>query len=286
VTARPFLRPLSPAARLGRALTPWGRRLVLWAFALWCLFPIYWLATMSLKQQVDAMARPPLFVFVPVWDNYAQVLRSPEVWSYLLNSTVVALGATALGLALGVPTAYVLSRYRFRGAADYGFWILSTRMTPPVAMLIPFFILYVETGLIDTYPGLIMAHVALNLSIVVWLMKGFFDDLPPEIEEAAFMDGATYFQAFRQIALPVALPGIGAVAILSFLFSWNEFLFSLVLADDIRTAPVGLHGFVGYQRVNWGELAASAMLLLAPVLAFVFVFQKQLVRGLTNGAVK
>jgi multiple sugar transport system permease protein len=286
VNARSFLRPVSGRARLVRALAPWGRRLILWLFALWCLFPIYWLLTMALKLQVDAMSRRPKFLFWPVWENFAAVLRSPEVWSYLMNSTIVAVGATTLGLALGVPTAYVLSRYRFRGAADFGFWILSTRMTPPVAMLIPFFILYVRAGLIDSYLGLIVAHVALNISIIVWLMKGFFDDLPPELEEAAFMDGATYFQAFRQIALPVTLPGIGAVAILSFLFSWNEFLFSLVLADNIRTAPVGLYSFVGYQSVNWGQLSASAVMMLAPVMAFVFVFQKQLVRGLTNGAVK
>jgi len=286
VTARPFLRPISGWTRLARSLAPWGRRLILWLFALWCLFPIYWLITMSLKLKVDAMARRPRFVFWPVWDNFAAVLQSAEVWGYLMNSTIVASGATALGLLLGVPTAYVLSRYRFKGAADFGFWILSTRMTPPVAMLIPFFILYVRTGLIDSYLGLIIAHVALNISIIVWLMKGFFDDLPPELEEAAFMDGATYFQAFRHIALPVTLPGIGAVAILSFLFSWNEFLFTLVLADDIRTAPVGLYSFVGYQSVNWGQLSASAVMMLAPVMAFVFVFQKQLVRGLTNGAVK
>ncbi|MFO1068074.1 MAG: carbohydrate ABC transporter permease [Geminicoccaceae bacterium] len=280
------LRPLPPATRLGRALAPWARRLVLWLFALWCLFPLYWLVNMSLKRQVDAMARPPRFLFTPVWDNYLGVIASPEVWGYFVNSTIVAAGSTALALLLGVPTAYVLARYRFPGNADFGFWILSTRMTPPVAMLIPFFVMYVQLGLADTIPGLIIAHVALNISIVVWLMKGFFEDLPGELEEAAFIDGATPFEAFRQICLPVALPGIAAVAILSFLFSWNEFLFSLVLADDVRTVPVGLYGFVGYQQIRWGELSASAVLMLAPVLAFVFVFQRQLVRGLTLGAVK
>ena len=204
-------------------------------------------------------------------------------WQFFQNSLIVAVGTTALALLLGIPTAYVLARYRFFGNADYGFWILSTRMTPPVAMLIPFFVVYVRTGLFDTYIGLILAHVAITISIVVWLMKGFFEDLPSEMEEAAFMDGATPFEAFLHICLPVALPGIAAVAILTFLFSWNEFLFSLVLADRIQTVPVGLYNFVGYQQIRWGELSASAVIMLAPVLLFVFVFQRQLVRGLTLG---
>ena len=280
------LPSVTPARRFGRALAPWARRLVLSLFAVWCLFPLYWLAAMSLKRQVDAVARVPRFVFWPILDNYAKVLANGEVWSYFGNSLIVASASTAAALLIGIPTAYLLARYRFPGNADYGFWVLSTRMTPPVAMLIPFFVLYVRTGLQDTYLGLTIAHVAINLSIVVWLMKGFFEDLPGELEEAAFMDGATPFQAFRQVALPVALPGIAAVAILCFLFSWNEFLFTLVLSEDIRTVPVGLYTFVGYQQVRWGELSASSVLMLAPVLAFVFVFQKQLVRGLTLGATK
>lgn len=277
---------LGRGARLRRAAAPWLRRLVLWAFALWCLFPLYWLVTMSLKRQVDAIARRPRFLFTPIWDNYLSVLSKGEVWDYFTSSLIVAGGSTALALALGVPTAYVLARYRFKGSADFGFWILSTRMTPPVAMLIPFFVLYVRTGLLDTYAGLIVAHTALNLSIVVWLMKGFFEELPNELEEAAFMDGATGFEAFRQICLPTALPGIAAVGILAFLFSWNEFLFTLVLADGIRTVPIGLYAFVGYQQIQWGELSAATVLMLAPVLAFVFVFQRQLIRGLSLGAVK
>lgn len=286
MNARAVLRPLTPWQRTRSGLAPWFRRLLLWLFAIWCLFPIYWLVTMSLKRQVDAMARVPRFLFEPILDNYAAVLRSGKVWAYFGNSAIVATATTVVALAIGIPTAYVLARYRFPGNADYGFWVLSTRMTPPVAMLIPFFVLYVKTGLHDTYVGLTIAHVAINLSIVVWLMKGFFEDLPSELEEAAFIDGATPFQAFRQVALPVALPGIAAVAILCFLFSWNEFLFTLVLSENIRTVPVGLYTFVGYQQVRWGELSASSVLMLAPVLAFVFVFQKQLVRGLTMGATK
>jgi multiple sugar transport system permease protein len=263
------------------------RKLLLWGFAVWCLFPIYWLFLTSLKRPVDVAARPPKFFFPPILQNYTEVLHDPSVWSFFRASTTVALGSTLIVLLIGIPTAYVLARYRFRGNADFGFWILTTRMTPPVAVLIPFFVMYVKTGLLDTSLGLIIAHVAMNLSIVVWLMKGFFEDLPPEFEEAAFMDGASHFQAFTQICLPVALPGIAAAGILAFMFSWNEFLFSLVLADsNVRTVPVGLYGFVGYQQIQWGSLSAAAILMLGPVLAFVALFQRQLIRGLTMGAIK
>ena len=277
--------PLS--RRIARRTNGPLRKMVLWGFALWCLFPIYWLFLTSLKKPIDVAARPPKFLFQPITQNYSDVLNDPSLWSMFGASTIVALGSTLVVLVIGIPTAYVLARYRFRGNADFGFWILTTRMTPPVAVLIPFFIMYVQTGLLDTYVGLIIAHVALNLSIVVWLMKGFFEDLPPEFEEAAFMDGATYFQAFYQICLPVALPGIAAAGILAFLFSWNEFLFSLVLADShVRTVPVGLYGFVGYQQIQWGSLSAAAIVMLLPVLAFVALFQRQLIRGLTMGAIK
>lgn len=265
-----------------------ARRASLAAFAVWSIFPVYWLVAMSLKQDRDVLSRRPrIFFFEYQFGNYAEVIVDPDTLSFFLNSAIVALGSTALSLAIGVPAAYVIARYRFRGATDFAFWILTTRMAPPVAVLIPFFVMYVTLGLNDTHIGLVFAHVALNLAIVVWLLRGFFEDLPFELEEAAFMDGATHFQAFRQISLPLAAPGIGAVGILSFLFSWNEFLFALVLADDaVRTVPVGIYGFVGFQTIAWGNLSASAVLMILPVVLFITVFQRSLVRGLTLGAVK
>ena len=272
------------SAMLGGA----ARRASLAAFAVWSIFPVYWLVAMSLKLDRDVLSRRPrIFFFEYQFDNYAEVIVDPDTLSFFLNSAIVALGSTALSLAIGVPAAYVIARYRFRGATDFAFWILTTRMAPPVAVLIPFFVMYVTLGLNDTHIGLVFAHVALNLAIVVWLLRGFFEDLPFELEEAAFMDGATHFQAFRQISLPLAAPGIGAVGILSFLFSWNEFLFALVLADDaVRTVPVGIYGFVGFQTIAWGNLSASAVLMILPVVLFITVFQRSLVRGLTLGAVK
>ena len=274
--------------RISAVLGAATRRCSLAVFAVWSIFPVYWLVAMSLKQDREVLSRRPrIFFFEYQFDNYAEVIVDPDTLSYFLNSAIVALGSTALSLAIGVPAAYVISRYRFRGATDFAFWILTTRMAPPVAVLIPFFVMYVTLGLNDTHIGLVFAHVALNLAIVVWLLRGFFEDLPFELEEAAFMDGATHFQAFRQISLPLAAPGIGAVGILSFLFSWNEFLFALVLADEaVRTVPVGIYGFVGFQTIAWGNLSASAVLMILPVVLFITVFQRSLIRGLTLGAVK
>ena len=274
--------------RVSAVLGAAARRCSLAAFAVWSIFPVYWLVAMSLKQDREVLSRRPrIFFFEYQFDNYAEVIVDPDTLSYFLNSAIVALGSTALSLAIGVPAAYVIARYRFRGATDFAFWILTTRMAPPVAVLIPFFVMYVTLGLNDTHIGLVFAHVALNLAIVVWLLRGFFEDLPFELEEAAFMDGATHFQAFRQISLPLAAPGIGAVGILSFLFSWNEFLFALVLADEaVRTVPVGIYGFVGFQTIAWGHLSASAVLMILPVVLFIIVFQRSLIRGLTLGAVK
>ena len=263
------------------------RRLLLAVFAVWTIFPLYWIFTMSLKREVDILASPPAWLFAPTLESYLQILREGEILGFFRNSLIVGIGATAVGLLVGVPAAYILARHEFKGRADYDFWILSTRMAPPVAMLVPFFVLYRQLGLHDTHLGLIVAHVAQNLAIVIWVMKGFFSDLPPELEEAALVDGATYWQTFRRIMVPLALPGIAATGILSFLFSWNEFLFALVLTNnEARTAPIGLHAFIGYQEVQWGALSASATIMLLPVLLLLVLFQRQIIRGMTLGAVR
>lgn len=270
---------------MSRLYRIWVPRLILYAFAVWCIFPLYWILLTALKTPRQALARPPLFWFEPTLDNFRKVIANPDIWSYFSSSTIVAAGSALLALALGAPTAYVLARYRFRGRGDFGFWLLSTRMTPPVAMLIPFFVLYFQLGLLDTHIGLILAHVTLNLSIVVWLLRGFFAELPQEIEEAAALDGDTYFQIFYRITLPLVRPGLISVGILIFLLSWNEFLFALVLGDEtVRTVPVGLYGFIGYQTIAWAELSASATLLILPVIIFILIFQRHLIRGLTMGA--
>ncbi|TKT76274.1 carbohydrate ABC transporter permease [Aquamicrobium sp. LC103] len=272
-----------------RKLTPGivVRRIILWGFAVWCLFPIYWLVNMSLKEAVDAASRPPTFVFVPTLVNYAEVIQDPRVAGFLTNSLIIALAATFFGLLIGAPAAYVLARHRFRGDGKIAFWILATRFTPPIAMLIPFFVIFYNLGLLGTHTGLVIAHVGINLAMIVWILRGFFQDLPRDLEEAAFIDGAGRFESFRKVILPLALPGIAAVGILTFLSSWNEFLFSMVLGgNNVMTVPVGIYAYIGFEQIEWGKLSAAATLMLAPVLVFIILFQRQLVRGLTLGAVK
>lgn len=264
-----------------------ARRAVLIVFAIWTLFPLYWMVATSLKKPVDAIASPPVWFFTPTLEAYTKVLSDPAVVGYFFNSLIVAVGTSGLGLLFGVPTAYVLARHRFRGRPDYAFWVLSTRMTPPIAMLIPFFIMFSAVGLLNTYLGLILMHVSLNLGIIIWVMRGFFADLPPELEEASLVDGASYWQSFRRIAVPLAIPGIIATGILTFLFSWNEFLFALILGGaDTRTSPVGLYHFIAYQEVRWAELSAGATIMLFPILIGLILFQRQLIRGLTMGVTR
>lgn len=262
------------------------RRAILGLFVVWTLFPLYWLVNTSLKQPVDVVARPPSFVFVPTLENYASVIADPVIIGYFLTTFSVSAATTLFAVVIGTPAAYVLARFDFRGSTDIGFWILSTRFTPPVAMLIPFFVIFQAVGLLNTHIGLVLAHVALNLSLVIWLMRGFFAEIPKELEEAAYIDGAGYLRTFFTIILPLSRTGIAAVAVLVFLFTWNEFLFSLILGGQIPMISVGLYKFIGYQQIEWGRLSATASLMLIPVLLILLMFQRQLVQGLTLGAVK
>jgi multiple sugar transport system permease protein len=264
----------------------WVRRIILFLFCAWTLFPLYWLINTSLKQPVDVVARPPIFVFVPTLENYASVIGDPVILGYFWTTLGVSVATTFCAVLIGTPAAYVLARFSFRGSTDIGFWILSTRFTPPVAMLIPFFVMFQSLGLLNTHAGLVISHVALNLSLVIWLMRGFFAEIPKELEDAAYIDGASYFRTFLTIILPLSRTGIAAVGVLVFLFTWNEFLFSLILGGQIPMISVGLYKFIGYQQIEWGRLSATATLMLVPVIVILLVFQRQLVQGLTLGAVK
>jgi multiple sugar transport system permease protein len=256
-------------------------------FGIWCLFPIYWLLATSLKTNLQTNADPPIFLFKPIIDNYKLIVQDPEIWHVFFNSLIVASGTTVLSLFFGVPAAYVLAKFKFRGNSDYSFWILSTRMAPPIAMLIPFYVMYNNIGILDTHIGLILAHISLNLSLVVWIMRGFFEDMPKEIEESSYIDGASYMKTFYNISLPISRNGVVAVGILCFLFSWNEFLMALILTDDnAKTVPVGISKFVGYQLIKWAELASAAIFMILPIFIFLVFFQKQLIRGLTLGAIR
>jgi multiple sugar transport system permease protein len=252
------------------------------------LFPILWILTQAFKSYFDTIAVPPRIFFKPVLDNFRQVLAKPGFLSSLKDSFILAFGSSALGLVLGTPCGYALARLTYRGAGSVGFFLLITRMVSPIVIIIPLNRVFQILGLIDTHIGLILAHTFINIGLVVWMMRGFFQDIPESLEEAARIDGCSNIQAFYKVALPVTAPGLAATTIFCFLFSWNELMMALTLASfQVRTSPVYIISeFVGYLAVEWGLLSAAGVLTVLPMLIFVVAIQKNLVRGLTMGAVK
>jgi multiple sugar transport system permease protein len=257
-------------------------------FVGFCLFPFYVMITTALKQESDIFAWPPVFLFTPTLDSVRSAFfGGRSVIPYLINSAVIAAVSTVLATALGSMAAFGLSRFRFPGSASLSFWILSTRMAPPVAFLVPMFIIFRNLGLIDTHLALTIVYTSMNLSFVTWVLIGFFREIPVELEEAALMDGYTYWQYFRRVALPLVRPGLAATAILSAIFAWNEFLFALILTSKkAATIPIYLAGFSESMGIRWGEFMAVGCFAVIPIMIFTLALQKHLVRGLTFGAVK
>jgi multiple sugar transport system permease protein len=248
------------------------------------LFPLVWMALGSFKTQVDFMAYPPRWLFRPTLANYEKVLVGGDFLKFTWNSLVIAAGSTAMSLILGVPAAYGIARYH---QTRLGVAMLAARMAPGIAFLIPWFIVFSKLRMVDTYPAVMLTHMVVVLPLIIWVLVGFFEDLPRELEESALIDGCTVLGVFRRIALPLARPGIVATAILGVIASWNNFIFSLVIAgNSTRTLPVAIFNFVSYDSLNWGGLTAASSLITLPVLLMAFLVQKHIVRGLTIGALK
>ncbi len=248
------------------------------------LFPLFWMFLSSLKTQVQNTAFPPVWIFRPTLHNYREVFIRNPFFTFTWNSLVVAAGSTGLALVLGLPGAYAIARFKRTGIA---LAILTARMAPGIGYLIPWFILFTKMKMIDTYLALILTHLIVALPLVLWVMIGFFEDVPGELIEAARIDGCSNFAAFRRVALPLVKPGIVATAILSFIFSWNNFLFSLIIAGfKTRTLPIAVYNFLSYEEINWGGLTAAATVITLPVLILSLFIQKHIVRGLTFGALK
>lgn len=248
------------------------------------LFPIVYLAQMSFRPSSDTLARDLLFS--PTLDNYRALLGGNFPKSFL-NSILASGGSTVLSLLLGVPAAYVLSRWRFPLRRQVALWILVTRMAPPIAFTIPFFLAYRWLGLLDTVLGLALVYLTFNLALVVWMMQVFFDSLPESLEEAAYIDGCGVWEAFFRVTLPLSMPGLAATAVLCFIFSWNDFFYALILTrTNAGTAPVAIVNFMQYEGWEWGKIAAGGTLVMLPVIVFTLLVRKYLVAGLTAGALK
>ncbi|MEU3983757.1 carbohydrate ABC transporter permease [Streptomyces sp. NPDC026672] len=268
---------------------PWrvAYRVLVALFLVWVLVPILMVALNSFKRPKDIFTSTPDVTFSPTLANYRHVFGELDFVHYLANSTLVAAGSTALSLLIGVPGAYALARLPLPGREWWARAVLFTRMAPAVALVVPMFVIFQNLRMLGTYWALIAAHTTFNLPIVIWMMRSFFEDLPTDLEEAAQVDGSTRFGAFHRIALPLVTPGIAATAMLCLIFSWNEFLFALVLSSDrTQTAPIGVAGFVGSVSIDWGGSSAAAVIALIPIFVLGLAAQRFLVRGLTLGAVK
>lgn len=269
-------------------------------------FPIFWSYLSSIKPPEEIFVLPPKLIFTPTLHNYEVVFGlkigtesegvteaiggtgvASQFPRYFLNSLVVSAGTTVLSLSMGGMAAYSLARFRFPGKRYILLGIIFVRMIPGVVLLVPFYVIWRSLGLIDTHFGLILAYLSFSLPFVIWMMRGFFVDIPVELEEAAMVDGASRMTALFRIVLPLAAPGMAATAIFALLLSWNEFLFAVLLtADSTKTLSPAILNYVTDKAILWGRMYAAGSTILLPVLVFSLAVQKHIARGLTGGAVK
>jgi len=251
------------------------------------IFPYVWMVLTSFKMRADAFAIPPVWFFNPIIEHYVEAFINKGFLNNLVNSLVVSLSTTAFSLVIGVPSAYAFARYRLYGDHHMFFYILTTRMAPPITIALPLYLLLAKAGLLNTHIAVIIAHTTFNLALVVWLMRGFFRMIPKEIEEAALIDGCSIFGTFLRISLPLSAGGLAATAIFCVIMSWNEFLFAMILGgDQAATLTVAVPGLVTTRGTFWGQIAAVGTVITIPILVFSLIVQKHLVRGLTFGAIE
>jgi len=297
----------------------WLAGILVVGYALITMLPLLWIISTGFKTSEDSIAYPPKVNFEPSLEGYVNLFTTqtrqteaylaenpPETWyeeivhdkgmviagpsrfgERFLNSVVIGFGSTFLSVFLGTLAAYAFSRYRIPLKDDLLFFILSTRMMPPIAIAIPIFLMFRSLGLSDTHLGMILLYTAVNLSLSVWLLKGFMDEIPREYEEAALIDGYTRFQAFYKVVLPQAATGIAATAIFCLIFAWNEYAFAVLLTSGTaQTAPPFIPTIIGVAGQDWPAVAAGATLFLLPVMVFTILLRRHLLRGITFGAVR
>ncbi|WP_458524588.1 carbohydrate ABC transporter permease [Onishia taeanensis] len=257
-----------------------------WSVALVIFFPIFWMVLTGFKTEAEAIAEPSL-IFSPTLESYAEVQSRAGYAKFAINSVVVAFGSTLLALLIAIPAAYSMAFLPTKRTKGTLLWMLSTKMLPPVGVLVPIYLLFRDTGLLDTRTGLIIVYTLMNLPIVVWMLYTFFKDMPKDILEAGRMDGAGTLQEVIYLLLPLTLPGIASTGLLAVILSWNEAFWSLNLTSS-QAAPLTAYiaSFSSPEGLFWAKLSAASTMAIAPILVFGWLTQKQMVRGLTFGAVK
>jgi multiple sugar transport system permease protein len=299
----------SMATRAGKASTKpllarrrgWWGDLILVLIFLFFLFPIYWALTMSFKTQPDTVTWPPKFVFSPTLDNYRVALgiggaqgssviagaAGLSILPALIHSLIVSGGALLVSLIVGVPAAYALARYRFRGRDSIAFTFLSFRFAPELLVIIPLFVIFRNLNLYDSYQGMIWVYQLITLPLIIWIVRGYFEDVPREVEEASKVDGCSWWGTFRHVAVPLAAPGIAAASLLAFIYAWNNFVFVLILGGEhTQTATLAALSYLSSEQQVYGQMAAAVLVSIVPILILSVYAQRYLVRGLSLGAVK
>ncbi|MCV0396938.1 MAG: carbohydrate ABC transporter permease [Rhizobiaceae bacterium] len=273
------------AARLRRGIVLYavvGLLLFVWAF------PIFWAVVVSLKSETEVLAYPPNIIFEPTVRNYRDALVGGfSILPSFATSFIISGLTTVLTIMLAVPCAYAFARLRLRGKKALGFYTLVTQMVPPVGLVIPYFLILNRVGWLDTYQGMVVVYLTFSLPFAIWLMVSYMEDIPCEMEEAAFLDKANRFQALWHVVLPQVRGGIAVTVIFVFLNAWNEFLFAVQLGgNDVRPVTVAMYNFVSVEQTLWAKLSAAALIAMLPMIIIGFAAQRQIVKGLTVGAVK
>lgn len=263
---------------------------ILIVMAILVLVPVLAGSITAFKPQIIWVSSPPTWIFEPTLENFEFVFFTRKGWVYLRNSLIISGGSVAVALILGVPAAYAFARFRFRSSKALMQWLISLRMIPPIVVGLPFYamFLYLERGLgiglRDTFPGLIITYQTFLLPLVIWMMRGYFAELPAAMEESAMVEGYTRLGALWRVVLPVVFPGIVATAILNFIFAWNEFFLALILAGNrTSTLPMTAGAYIVRTRVEWGNLFAVNLIIMVPVIVLTIILRRQLVKGLTFG---
>lgn len=274
-----------------------GRGTALTAVGLFFLFPFVWVLLMSFMTNQDILRSTPSLAFTPTLDNYSSLIRgelktdvgtlTSDYINNLGNSLLLSSASVVLSLILGVPAAYAFARFKFRLGEDIAFTLLSFRFAPPILVLLPLQLYFQEIGLYDTYLGLIWVYQLITLPLILWIVRGYFEDISPDIEHAYRLDGHSWVKSFIKIAIPLARPGIAAAGLLSFIFAWNNFVFALILgSSSVQPVTVGAMAFITASGIQYGQIAAALMLSVIPTATIAMFAQRYLVEGLSLGAVK
>ncbi|WP_083748592.1 carbohydrate ABC transporter permease [Pelomonas sp. KK5] len=284
ITTAPQIVPQKPPSQ---ALPIALRTAAAWLVALLLFFPLGWLFLTAFKTEQQAISVPPLFLFSPTLENFHEVNARSDYLLHALNSLITSIGSTILGLAIAAPAAYSMAFFRTSKTRDILLWMLSTKMMPAVGALLPIYVMAQTAGMLDTLPALVIVFTLSNLPIMVWMLYTSYKDIPPEILEAARMDGANLWKEFRHVVLPLSVGGMASTGLLCLVLSWNEAFWSLnLVAAKAGTLATLIASYSSPEGLFWAKLSAASLLAIAPIVIFGWFSQKQLVQGLTFGAVK